>query len=179
MVVLDSWSTIRLFLARSIFAMDLTHSLDLILARDIPVVNKSPCSLMKNRIVDEMYVNDVVEDEVKCIVKNLKESSPGWDDISAKVIKITVDSFTSPLVHVLNLSLSSGVFPSELKMARVIPLLKAGDPLLFSNYRPVSILPLFSKILERLMYNRLLAFINEHKLLYVFQFGFRLGHSHN
>ena len=78
--------------------MDLTNSLDLTLNRDIPVVNKSPCSLMKNRIVDEMYVNDVVEDEVKCIVKNLKESSPGWDDICAKVIKSTVDSFHQRLL---------------------------------------------------------------------------------
>ena len=49
--------------------------------------------------------------------------------------------------------------------------------MLFSNFRPVSVLPLFSKILERLMYNRLLAFIEKHNLLYSYQFGFRVGHS--
>ena len=49
--------------------------------------------------------------------------------------------------------------------------------MLFSNYRPVSVLPIFSKILERLMYNRLLAFINKHDILYSYQFGFRSEHS--
>ena len=53
-----------------------------------------------------------------------------------------------------------GIFPKEMKIAKVIPLFKAGDPLSFSNYRPVSVLPLFSKIMERLMYNRLISFIN-------------------
>ena len=51
--------------------------------------------------------------------------------------------------------------------------------MLFCNYRPVSVLPVFSKILERLMYNRLISFINKHKLLFNFQFGFREGHSTN
>ena len=132
---------------------------------------------MKKRINESMYVNEVTHDELKSVIKNLKESSPGWDEISARVIKSTFDSFKEPLMHVINLSLLTGVFPSELKVAKVIPLFKAGDPLLFSNYRPVSVLPLFSKILERLMYNRLLSFINQHKILYAFQFGFRIGHS--
>ena len=79
----------------------------------------------------------------------------------------------------MNLSITKGIFPSELKIARVIPLFKSGDPTSFSNYRPVSVLPIFSKILERLMYRRLLSFINEHKLLYHYQFGFRYEHSPN
>ena len=149
------------------------------LAKKIPKVDKLPSSFMKTRINDSMYVNEVTHDELKSIIKNLKESSPGWDEISARVIKSTFDNFKEPLLHVLNLSLLTGVFPSELKVAKVIPLFKAGDPLLFSNYRPVSVLPLFSKILERLMYNRLLSFINQHKILYAFQFGFRIGHSPN
>ena len=71
----------------------------------------------------------------------------------------------------------NGVVPSELKLAKVVPLFKSGDAMTLSNYRPVSVLPVFSKILERLMYTRLLAFINKHKILYKFQFGFRGGHS--
>ena len=71
----------------------------------------------------------------------------------------------------------NGIVPNELKVARVIPLFKSGDISLFSNYRPVPVLPLFSKILERLMYVRLLSFINHSGLLYKFQFGFREGHS--
>ena len=79
----------------------------------------------------------------------------------------------------MNLSITKGVFPDELKVARVIPLFKSGDVTSFSNYRPVSVLPLFSKILERLMYSRLLSFINKYKLLYDYQFGFRKDHSPN
>ena len=79
----------------------------------------------------------------------------------------------------MNMSLLNGVFPTELKIARVIPLFKSGEPHKFSNYRPVSVLPLFSKILQRLMYSRLLSFINKHNILYAYQFGFRMHHSPN
>ena len=77
----------------------------------------------------------------------------------------------------MNLSITQGIFPKQLKLAKVIPLFKSGDPMTFSNYRPVSVLPLFSKILENLMFTRLLSFINKYRLLYSNQFGFRRGHS--
>jgi hypothetical protein len=64
-----------------------------------------------------------------------------------------------PLSHILNLSIASGIVPDDMKIACVIPLFQAGDRSVFSNYRPVSILPCFSKFLERAMYNRLLAYI--------------------
>ena len=60
-----------------------------------------------------------------------------------------------------------------------MPLFKSGEHHRFSNYRPVSVLPLFSKILERLMYSRLLSFKNKHNILYAYQFGFRMHHSPN
>ena len=128
------------------------------LAKKIPNVNKNPTSFMTERILDSMFIEDVVEKEVTEIIQDLKEGSVGWDDISAKVVKSTFGSCISPLVHVFNLSLKKGVFPSELKIAKVIPLYKSGDTMTFSNYRPVSVLPLFYKIFERLMYNRLLSF---------------------
>ena len=62
-------------------------------------------------------------------------------------------------------------------IATVIPLFKSGDNMIFSNYRPVSVLPLISKILERLMYNRLLLFLNKHNVIYDYQFGFRQKYS--
>ena len=108
---------------------------------------------------------------------SLKSSSAGWDSISTDIVKSCFPCFITPLTHVMNLSIAYGVFPDELKIARVIPIFKSGDSDVFSNYRPVSVLALFSKILERLMYVRLLEFINENKILYKLQFGFREGHS--
>ena len=81
------------------------------------------------------------------------------------------------MVHICNLSLQKGVFPSELKIAKVVPLYKGGDEVYLVNYRPVSVLPVFSKLLERLMYDRLIVFLDEMNLLYNFQFGFRKEHS--
>ena len=132
---------------------------------------------LSDNITDSMFLEPVIEDEVKNIVMNLKDSSAGWDSISSKIVKTTYTLFSTPLTYIMNLSLMTGVVPSELKLAKVIPLFKSGDPMTFCNYRPVSVLPVFSKILERLMYKRLLAFINKNNLLYKFQFGFRGDHS--
>ena len=71
----------------------------------------------------------------------------------------------------------TGIFPSELKIANVIPMFKSGDDMVFSNYRPVSVLPVLSKILERLMYNRLILYINRYGSLHEYQFGFQKGKS--
>ena len=147
------------------------------LAKNISSSNMAPAEYLKNRVVESMLIFPAIEDEVKNIIKHLKTGSPGWDSVSPVVIKASYEPIITPLTHIFNLSLYKGVCPSELKIAKVIPLFKAGDVMEFSNYRPVSVLPLFSKILERLMFNRLLSFINKHNVLYEYQFGFRNGHS--
>ena len=75
------------------------------------------------------------------------------------------------------MSLLHGIFPNELKIARVIPLYKGGDSKYLVNYRPVSVLPVFSKIFERLMYDPIMEFLTENYILYNLQFGFRKHHS--
>ena len=129
------------------------------------------------RNINSMAVLLVNESEVIDVIKNLKNSSPGWDSIAAKVVKATYPHFIEPLTHIMNLSITQDIFPKVLKLAKVIPLFKTGDPMIISNYRPVSVLPLFSKILENLRYTRFISFINKYKLLYSYQFGFRRGHS--
>ena len=69
------------------------------------------------------------------------------------------------------------MFPDELKIAKVIPLFKSGDDSKCQNYRPVSVLPSFSKIFEKIIYSRLLSFIDKHDIIYKYQFGFRQYHS--
>ena len=82
-----------------------------------------------------------------------------------------------PLSRLANLSFTQGIFPKDLKIAMVSPLYKAKDPMIFSNYRPISLLSSFSKILEKLMSNRLLNFLNNCDKLNKYQFGFRNNHS--
>ena len=103
----------------------------------------------------------------------MKNRSPGLDDICAKPI-ISVNALISePLRHICQLSIDQGCFPCELKIAKIVPLYKSGEKTSFNNYRPISLLPLFSKILERIMYNRLYAYLEKYELLYKYQFGFR------
>ena len=70
------------------------------------------------------------------------------------MVKKTISNIVKPLNYIFNMSLKSGIFPYDMKIAKIIPLFKAGDKKEFSNYRPVSILPQFSKNLEKLFYKR-------------------------
>ena len=116
-------------------------------------------------------------EEVEGMVNNFKNSAPGYDEITASILKFSLPVIRSPLTHILNLSLLEGVFPNELKIANVLPLYKADDDILFNNYRPVSVLSVLSKVFERIMYNRLISFLESNKILFKYQFGFRKQHS--
>ena len=103
--------------------------------------------------------------------------SPGADEINFNIIKHCFGELCGPLKYLFDSSLQSGVFPDLLKIAMVSPVFKTGDTADISNYRPISILPCFSKILERVMYNRLYKYLTDQKILHPQQFGFRKGHS--
>ena len=78
---------------------------------------------------------------------------------------------------IFNESICTGKIPDSFKVAKVIPLYKKDENDLFSNYRPVSVLPIFSKILERLVFNRCMSYLDHHRILYKRQYGFRKKHS--
>jgi hypothetical protein len=86
-------------------------------------------------------------------------------------------SLSVPLKHVIALSFSSGTVPSQLKIAKVIPVFKSGDRRLVENYRPISLLNVFSKIFEKIVHNRLTTFLNINNIISPSQFGFRKSHS--
>ena len=103
-----------------------------------------------------MFLFDTDELEIAKIVRKCKpKKSTGYDGINMNIIKSVIKSFSKHLVYICNLSLSSDIFPDDMKIARIIPLYKAGEKDLFTNYRPVSLLPQFSKILEKIYHSRL------------------------
>ena len=147
------------------------------LARNIPNTKTKPTAYLKNKVMESFFLQPVSEDELVKVITNLKNSAPGWDGYQAQILKKIKHTILRSILHICNLSFSTGVFPLELKLANVVPLYKSGDDMVYTNYRPVSILPIVSKIIERLMYNRLLSFLNKHKVLYDYQFGFRQKYS--
>jgi len=149
------------------------------LDRAIPDASVDPIDYINFNCLPSIAITSTDQNEVSKIVMSLKNTSPGCDGIHSKILKQTFPLYSRVLTHVLNLSLLQGIFPKSMKIARVIPLYKAGDHMQISNYRPVSILPLFSKVLEKLMYNRLLNYINEYDILHKYQFGFREKHNTN
>ena len=125
-----------------------------------------------------MYTKPVVPEEVvKIIAKFNQNKSPGHNDIGNMIVKKVATEISKPLSTIFNCSLKTGVVPEQLKIAKVIPIYKKEDVEVFSNYRPVSVLPCFSKILERLMFNRCMDYIDKNSILNEKQFGFRTNHS--
>ena len=99
---------------------------------------------------------NLTDDEVKGVLRILKPNkSPGYDKISFNVVNETSDIFFTPLKYIFNLLLQQGIFTENLKIAKVSPIYKKDEEFLLANYRPISVLPCFSKLLERIMYNRL------------------------
>ena len=148
------------------------------LAEKIPKSDISFNDYLKTNYPSSFFVNPVTSFEIVNLVLQLKsKSSCGYDDLNPKILKSVINSISLPLTHIFNSSLSQGIFPDQLKIAKVIPIYKADNPMLFSNYRPISILPFFSKILEKLMYKRLINYLEKHSILSSNQFGFRSRHS--
>ena len=119
----------------------------------------------------------VTTEEINKIVGSLKKGAPGYDEITVDTLRLSLDFLNELLCYLCNRSLIEGMFPNELKLANVLPLFKSGDPMLFNNYRPVSLLCILSKVFEKVMYSRLFSFIENHNLLFQYQFGFRQMHS--
>ena len=101
-----------------------------------------------------IFLEDVNQQEILEICTIFRSGkATGYDNISMSSIKDTIDLISSPLIHSISLSIRSGIVPHQLKIARVIPLYKSGERDIFTNYRPVSVLPAFSKFWERVVYN--------------------------
>ena len=101
----------------------------------------------------------------------------GPNSIPTDILHILKKDISYPLSIIFNLSLSTGVHPDLLKIAKTIPTYKKGSKLITGNYRPISLLSNLNKILEKLMFNRVYKFLEDKKCIYNLQFGFRNKHS--
>ena len=127
---------------------------------------------------NSFFVNPTNPQEIHSLICSLDSSkASGPSGIPLSLIKIAASHICSPLSYIFNESLSSGTFPDALKLSKIIPLYKGGASYDLSNYRPISLLSPFSKILEKLMYKRLLTFLDLNDTLFKYQFGFRKKHS--
>ena len=103
--------------------------------------------------------------------------SPGPSNIPIKLLKISAPIIVPHLVSIFNLSFKTGIFPDLMKLAKVVPIFKAGSKLLVTNYRPISLLSVFSKILEKIVHKQLYEFLQLNSVIYESQFGFQKNRS--
>ena len=113
------------------------------------------------------------KEEVTRLVKSFKDCSAGWDGLPMHIFKDNVDSLADVMVHICNLSLKDGVCPRKLTVGKVICIFKSGDAAQLKNYRPISILPAFSKLIEKLVADRIADHLSRNSLLSSAQYGFR------
>ena len=125
-----------------------------------------------------MYMHKTNPDEVRKIIEKLKDKkSCGYDELSARFLKLCSPYISEPLANILNASIVNGIYPDPLKIASVTPVYKKGvknDP---SNYRPISVLSTVNKVFEKILHKRLYKYLSKFEILYDYQFGFREGHS--
>ncbi len=125
-----------------------------------------------------MFLSPVDPVEIEKILKLYKaKKSSGHDGLNMILVKALGKELSIPLSKVINKSLATGQVPEDMKLAKIVPLYKAKSKELFTNYRPISLLPVFSKVLEKVVYKRLYSFLNKHDILYPHQYGFRHKHS--
>ena len=148
--------------------------------KSIPIAFASPISYLKHRVNSNFTILPTSIAEVMSLILQLDDSkAPGPTDIPIKILKIAAPIIVSHLVNIINKSFELGIYPNSLKLAKVIPIFKAGNKTEVNNYRPISLLPTLSKIIEKLMHIRLFSFLETHKVIYNSQFGFQKGKSTN
>jgi hypothetical protein len=145
----------------------------------VPSVEKRPEEYINyGHHVPDLSLQNTTPEHIKKIIKKLKPKlSYDAEGVSTKMIKCIGNEIAHPLSHIFNLSLSSGVFPNSLKLCRVIPIYKAGNALECDNYRPISLLSSISKILEKIVAEKLVNHLINNDLLYSHQYGFLPGRS--
>lgn len=142
------------------------------------VNNNTKENTVKTHLLNSIFLKPVDEEYIKKVIVSLKNTqSVGYDDISTNVIKLCKDELSQVLTFLVNLSLQTGQFPQKLKVSIVKPLFKKGDKRDITNYRPIALLPILSKIFERVMHDQLTNFFNNFDIIKQCQYGFQKNKS--
>ena len=148
------------------------------LAKNIPRTPKSALDYLRNKNGNSMFLTPVTPLEIEDIIANLDSTkSIGPFSIPINLLQVLKGHISHPLAKLINQSFVQGIVPSKLKVAKVIPLFKQGDSKMLSNYRPISLLPMFSKLYEKAMHKRLYSFVTSNNIIHPLQFGFQENHS--
>ena len=140
--------------------------------------NKNYDYYLNTQVKSVLKFKNVNEETVRKTINDLPtKNSSGFDGISSKLLKIIEPAIIKSLTLVINQVINTGIFPDKLKIAKVIPIFKNDDSTLFKNYRPISLLPTISKVLEKIIHNQLSAYFIDSKLFFDNQYGFRPNHS--
>jgi hypothetical protein len=155
---------------------DITNLLKNSTLNNIPTPEKH-CICIKGCYKSILFT-PITENEVVEVAKRLKNKfATESDDIPDYVVKQCIDYLKKPLTDIYNSSLESGIFPKQLKIAKVIPVHKKGNKRDINNYRPIVSLSVFSKVLEKLVYNRIIVFIESNGIITDTQHGFIVKRS--
>ena len=148
------------------------------LACSIPDTETTPNQFLKPQPHNSFYLFPTSTTEIEAEIDKLNESkATGPFSIPTRIFKLIKSVISKPLEIVFNTSFATGIVPDKFKIARVLPVFKNGLESQVNNYRPISLLSVFNRVLEKLMYNRLIKFIEKRNLIYDKQFGFRSHHS--
>ena len=124
--------------------------------------------------------DQVTGEEIVSIIKKFNaKKGTGPVSIPNLILTHMSEELASPLAIIANISFASGIHPDKLKIAKVIPIFKKGSKLIPANYRPISLLSNINKIIEKLVFPRVFNFLEDNKILYKLQYGFRPKHSTN
>ena len=147
------------------------------LASTIQHTGKEFSSYLKESNNSTFFLKPTNTDEISKIINGLgSRKGAGHDGIKSDIIKHVAKEIANPLSIIFNMSLSTGIVPDDMKIAKVVPIYKKDNPEVFGN-RPVSVLPCLSTILQRIVYNRAYDFLSKTNVLYNKQYGFRTNHS--
>lgn len=148
------------------------------LQESIPQSGIDPLSYINHTNQETLsYLEPTNNEEISIVIKQMNNVGAGVDGINAKIFKGTYFAILRHIVHFMNLCLGRGVFPEKLKIAVIKPVYKAGKKNICGNYRPISMLPYISKILEKLIHERIIKYLIANDTISECQFGFQTGLS--